>query len=120
MKMNATPNPANLEKIGKRKRNGVRPPVRAEELKGRGANPRDFKVKGNPGGRRSSAALTGERGAPNPKPKAEASGEKRPAPSTLGAGGADKSSEKAIKRRLTRHCKCLQAAGVKVKFPEEG
>ena len=35
------------------------------------------------------------------------------------AGGAKKSSENAKKRRLNWHSKCLQAAGVDVKFPEE-
>ena len=34
MKMNATSNAPNPKNIRKRKRNGVRPPVRAEELKG--------------------------------------------------------------------------------------
>ena len=33
MKMNATPNAANPKNLRKRKRNGVRPPVRAEEPK---------------------------------------------------------------------------------------
>ena len=37
MKMNATSSAANPKNIGKRKRNGVRPPVRAEERKGGGA-----------------------------------------------------------------------------------
>ena len=36
MKMNATSNAANPKNIRKRKRNGVRPPVRAEEPKGGG------------------------------------------------------------------------------------
>ena len=36
------------------------------------------------------------------------------------AGGADKSSKNAKKRDLNRHSKCLQAAGVEVKFPEDG
>ena len=57
---------------------------------------------------------------PNPTPKGEPSGEKRPAPSTPSACGADKSSENAKKRSLNRHSKCLQAAGVEVKFPKEG
>ena len=66
---------------------------------GRGPNPGGFKCKGNPGGgRRSSAPPTGGRGAPNPTPKVEPSGEKRPAPSTPSAGGADKSSKTAKKR----------------------
>ena len=87
---------------------------------GGGADPGGFKGKGNPGGeRRSSALPTGGRGAPNSTPKGEPSGEKRPAPSTLSAGGANKSSENAKKRRLNRHSKCLQAAGVEVKLPEE-
>ena len=88
--------------------------------KGRGPNPGGSKGKGNPGGRRSSAPPTGGRGAPSPTPKGEPSGEKRPAPSTPSAGGADKSSENAKKRRLSWHSKCLQAAGVEVKFLEEG
>ena len=88
---------------------------------GVGPNPGCFKGKGNPGGgRRSSAPSTGRRGAPNPTPNGEPSGEKRPAPSTPSAGGPDKSSENAKKRRLNWHSKCLQATGVEVKFPEEG
>ena len=88
---------------------------------GGGPSPGGFKGKGNPGGgRRSSAAPTGGRGAPNPTPKGEPSGEKRPAPSTPSARCADKSNENAKKRRLNWHSKCLQAAGVEVKFPEEG
>ena len=62
----------------------------------------------------------GGRGAPNPTPKGEPLGEKRPAPSNPSAGGADMSSENAKKCRLNWHSKCLQAAGVEVKFPEEG
>ena len=93
--------------------------------KGRGANmggpnPGGSKGKGNPGGRRSSAPPSSGRGAPNPTPKGEPAGEKRPAPSTPSAGGADKSGENAKKRPLNWHSKCLQAAGVEVKFPEEG
>ena len=76
--------------------------------------------KGNPGGRRCSAPPTVGRGAPNPTPKGEPLGEKWPAPSDPSAGGADKGSENAKKRRLNWHSKCLQAAGVEVKFPEEG
>ena len=87
---------------------------------GGGANHGGFKGKGNPGERRSSAPPTGGRGAPNPTPKGEPLGEKGPAPSTPSAGGADKSSENAKKRHLNWHSKCLQAAGVEVKFPEEG
>ena len=84
-------------------------------------SPRDFKGKGIPsGGRRSSAPPTGGRGAPKPTPKGEPSGEKRPAPSNPSAGGTDKSSENAKKRRLNWHSKCLQAAGAEIKFPEEG
>ena len=87
---------------------------------GRGPNPGGFKGKGNPGGgRRSSAPPTGGREAPNPTSKGEPSGEKRPAPSNPSAGGADKSSENAKKRHLNWHSKCLPAAGVEVKFPEE-
>ena len=87
---------------------------------GGGPNPGGFKGKGNPVGRRSSAPPTGGRGAPNPTPKGEPLGEKRPAPSTPSAGGADKSRENAKKHRLSWHSKCLQAAGVEVKFPEKG
>ena len=65
MKMNATSNSANPKNIRTRKRNSVRPPVRAEEPKG-GPNPGGFKGKGNPGGRRSSAPCTGGRGAGKP------------------------------------------------------
>ena len=95
---------------------------------GKGAGPEGggrtyggFKGKGDAGGgRRSSAPGTGGGGAPNPTPKGEPSGEKRPTPSTPSAGGANKSSENAKNRRLSWHSKCLQAAGVEVKFPEEG
>ena len=55
-----------------------------------------------------------------PHLRGEPSGEKRPAPSTAGTRGAYRSSENAKKRRLNWHSKCLQAAGVEVKFPEEG
>ena len=88
---------------------------------GGGPNPQGFKGKGNPGGgRRSSAPPTGGRGTPNPTPKGEQSGEKRPVPSTPSAGGADKSSKNAKKRRLNWHSKCMQAAEVEVKFRGEG
>ena len=80
MKMNATSYVANPKNIRKRKRNGVRPPVRAEEPKGGGPSPGGFEGKGNPGGQRSSAPPTGGRGAPNPTPKGELSGEKRQHP----------------------------------------
>ena len=63
---------------------------------------------------------TGGRGAPKFTPNGGPSDEKRPAPSTPSAGGADKSSKNAKKRRLNWHSKCLQAAGDEVKFPEEG
>ena len=87
---------------------------------GGGPNPGGFKGKGDPvGGRRSPAPPTGGRGAPNPTTKGEPSGEKRPAPSTPSAGGADESSDNAKMRRLNGHSKCLQAAGVEVKFCEE-
>ena len=87
---------------------------------GGGPNPGGFKGKGNPGGgRRSSAPPSGAIGAPNPTLKGEPSGEPRPAPSSPSAGGADKSSENAKKRRLNWHSKCLQAAGVEVMFAEE-
>ena len=42
-----------------------------------------------------------------------------PVPSTPGAGGAEE-SKNAKKRKLNWHFKCLQAAGLDVKFPEEG
>ena len=88
---------------------------------GGGPNPGGFKGKGSPGaGRRSSAPPTGGRGAHNPTPKGEPSGEKRPAPSAPSAGSADKSSENAKQRRLNWHSKCLQAARIELKFPEEG
>ena len=88
---------------------------------GEGPNPGGFKGKGNPGGgQRFSAPPIGGGGAPNPTPEGEPSGEKRPAPSTPSAGGANNSSENTKKRRLNWHSKCLQAAGVEVKFPEEG
>ena len=94
-------------------------PVRVARVGG--ANPGGFKGKGNPGGgRRSSAPPSGGRGAPNPTPTAEPSGEKRPAPSTPSPGGAEKNSKNAKERRLNWNSKCLQAAGVEVKFPEEG
>ena len=63
---------------------------------------------------------TGGRGAANATPKGEPSDEKQPAPSTPSAGGANKSSENAKKRSLNWHSDCLQAAGVGMKFPEEG
>ena len=89
--------------------------------KGVGPHPGGFKGKGNPGGgRRSSAPSTRAGGAPNPTPEGEPSGEKRPAPSTPSAAGADKRGKNAKKRRLNWHSKCLQAAGVAVQFPEEG
>ena len=87
---------------------------------GEGTNPGGTKGKGKAGGRRSSALPTGGRGAPNPTPKGEPLDEKRPAPSTPSAVGADKSSETAKKHRLNWHSKCLQAAEVAVKLPEEG
>ena len=87
---------------------------------GGGPNPGGFKGKGNPRGRRSSAPHTGGRGAPNPTPKGQLSGEKQPAPSDPIAGGVHKSSKNAKKRRLSWHSKWLQAAGVEVKFRQEG
>ena len=65
MQMNATKNAVNPKSQRKRKRKGVRMPVRVEDLKGGCPNPGGFKGKGNPGeGRRSSAPPTGGRGAP--------------------------------------------------------
>ena len=102
---------------GERRKNAVK----GGKPEGGGPNPGGFKGKGNPGGgRRSSAPSIGGRGAPNPTPKGEPSGEKRPAPSTPSAGGADKRSENAKNRRLNWRSKCLQAAGVEVKFPGQG
>ena len=63
---------------------------------------------------------TGGIGPPNPTPKGEPSGEKRPAASTPSTGGADKSRGIAKKRRLNWHSMGLLAAGVEVTFPEEG
>ena len=63
---------------------------------------------------------TGGGEAPNPTPKGEPSGEKRPVPSTPSAGGADKSSENAKNRCLKWHSKCPQAAGVEWMFWEGG
>ena len=84
-------------------------------------NPGGFKGKGNPaGGGRSSQPPTGGGGQPNSTPKGEPLGEKRPATSNPSAGGADKSSENAKKRRLNWHSRCLQATEVEVKFSEEG
>ena len=57
---------------------------------------------------------------PTPHLRGEQSGEKRPVPSTPSAGGPEKGSENAKRRRLNWHSKCLQAAGVEVKHPEEG
>ena len=71
MKMNATSNAANPRNSRKRNRNGVRPPIRAEEPKGGGPTPGGSGVNGNRGGRRSSAPPTGGSGAPNPTPKGE-------------------------------------------------
>ena len=53
---------------------------------------------------------TGGRRAPNPTSKGEPSGEKRPAPSTPSAGGAEKSSQNAKKRRLNSKKKCFSNA----------
>ena len=120
MKMNATSSAANPKNSRKRKRNGVRPPEEAEEPKGGGPNPGGSKCKGTSRGQRSSATPSGGGGAPNATPKGELSSEKQPAPSNPSAGGADKSSENAKKRRLNGHSKCLQAAGVEVNLSEEG
>ena len=67
-------------------------------------------------GRRS---LTPPTGSPNPTHKGEQSRENRPVPPIPSAGGADNRSENAKKRRLNSHSKCLQAAGVAVKFAED-
>ena len=44
----------------------------------------------------------------------------QPPPTPCSAGGADKSSKNVKKLSLNWHSKCLQAAGVEVRFPEEG
>ena len=49
MKMNTTSDAANPKDIRKRKRNGVRPPTREEDLKGGGGNPGCFKGERKPG-----------------------------------------------------------------------
>ena len=120
MKMNATANTAKPKNIRKQKRNGVRRPVRAEEPKGGGLTLEVLWVRVTLEDEGPQPPPTAGRGPPNPTPKVEPSGEKRPAPSTPSAGGADKSSDNAKKRRLNWHTKCLQAAGVEVNFPEEG
>ena len=84
---------------------------------GGGSTPGGTPGGGNPvGGRRNSASPTGRK--PGPTPKVEQPREKRTAPSTPSASGADKGSENAKNRRLNWHSKCLQAAGFGVKFPE--
>ena len=99
--------------------NGVRTPVRLVNPKGGGLTPDVLRVRvalvEDEGPQPPS---TGGRGAPYPTAKSEPSGEERPAPSNPSAGGANNSSENAKKRRLNWHC--LGAAGVEVKFPEEG
>ena len=87
---------------------------------GGGANPGGFKGKGNPGGRRFSVPPLVEEEHPTSHLRVSRRFEKQPAPSTPSVGGTNKSSEDAKKRRLNWHSKCLQAAGVEVKFPEEG
>ena len=120
MKLNATSNGANPKNISKRKRNGVRPPVRAEEPKGGALTLEVLRVRVTVEDEGPRPPATCGRGACNPTPKGEPSGEKQPAPSTPSAGGTDKSSENAKKRRLNWHSKCSQSAGVEVKFPEVG
>ena len=120
MKMNATSNAANSKNIRKRKRNGVGPLVRAGEPKGGGLTLEVLRVR----------VTLGDEG-PQPPPlvaeehptthlrvsRQVKNGLPPPAPTP---GGADKSSQNARKRRLNWQSKCLQAAGVEVKFPEEG
>ena len=109
------------EKLKKAEEERRRNAGKGGKPEGGGPNPEGSKCKGNArAGRRSLAPPTGGREAPNPTPKGEHSGEKRPVPSTLSAGGADKGSENAKKRLLNSHAKCLQAAGFEVNFPEEG
>ena len=53
-------------------------------------------------------------------PKGEEDAEKRAAPpSTPNGGGAEK-GKNTENRKLNLHSKCLQAAGMEVKFPEAG
>ena len=99
MKMNATSNAANPKNLRKRRRNGVRPAVRAEEPKGGGLTVEVLRVRVTLEDEGHQPPPPGGRGAPNPTPKGE-SGEKQQAPSTPSAGGADKSSENGKKRRL--------------------
>ena len=108
------------EKLEKAEEQGRKNAGKAGGAEGGGPNPGGSRGKGNPAARRSPAPPTSGRGAPKPTPKGAPSGEKRPAPSTPSAGGSDKNSENAKKRRLNWHSKCLQAAGVEVKFPEAG
>ena len=108
------------EKLKKAEEEQPRTAGKGEGAEGVGPNSGGSKCKGNPGRRRSLPPSYAGRRAPNPTPKGDPSGEKRPAPSTSSAGGAHKSSENAKKRRLNWHSNCLQAARVEVKFPEEG
>ena len=57
--------------------------------------------------------------APGHTPKDEQLGETWTVPSNPGAGSTEK-NRNAKKCKLHWHFKCLQAAGVDVKFPEEG
>ena len=100
-----------LKKAGEERRKN---PGKGGKTKGGGRTPWASPGKDNPGrGRRSSVPHTGGRGAPNPTPKGEQSGEKLTVPSTPSAGGTDK-NDTANKRKLNCHSKCLQAAGVEV------
>ena len=81
MKINATSNAANPKNIRKRNRNGVRPPVRAEDPKGGGLTLEALRVRVILEDEGPQPPPTGGRAAPNPTPKGELSGEKRPAPS---------------------------------------
>ena len=113
--MNATSNAVNPKNSRNRKRNGVGPPVRAGEPTGGALTLEVLRVR-----------VTLEDQVPQPPPLVEEQHPaphlrvKLPAPSTPSAGGADKSSKNARKRRLNWHSKCLQAAWIEVKIPEEG
>ena len=115
-------NTPQIEKnLRKQKRNGVRLPVRVEDLKGGALTLQLLRIR---------VTLVEDKG-PQPPPLAEGEPptphlrvsrwvKKRQAPSSPSAGGTDKSSENAKKRRLNWHSTCLQAAGVEVNFAEEG
>ena len=120
MRMNATSNAANPKYSRKRKEGGVRPPVRAEEPKRGGLTLEVLRGRVTVEDEGPQPAPLMEEEQPTPHLRVSRQAEKRAAPCTPSAGGADKSSENAKKRRLNWHPKCLQASGVEVKIPEEG